>query len=45
MNWLRFFRRNDADCELRNELDSYAEHGTEEFIARGMDPAETLRSE
>jgi predicted permease len=37
MNWRRFFRRNDADSDLRSELESYVEHATEEFIARGMD--------
>jgi predicted permease len=38
MNWRRFFHRNDADAQLRSELDSYLEHATEEFIARGLDP-------
>jgi predicted permease len=37
MNW-RFFRRDDADAQLRSELASYLEHAAEEFIARGMDP-------
>lgn len=38
MTWQRFFRRNDADSDLRSELASYLEHATEEFIARGMNP-------
>src|SRR5215472_1692238 len=37
MNWRRFFHRNDADSDLRSELESYVEHATDEFIARGMD--------
>jgi putative ABC transport system permease protein len=37
MNWRRFFRRNDAESDLRSELASYLEHATEDFIARGMD--------
>jgi predicted permease len=43
MNWRRFFRRNDADTDQRNELESYLEHAVDEFIARGMDP-ESARS-
>jgi predicted permease len=38
MNWHRFLRRTDADSDLRNELESYLEHVTDEFIGRGMDP-------
>jgi putative ABC transport system permease protein len=38
MNWRRFFRRNDADSDQRHELESYLEHATDEFIARGLDP-------
>lgn len=37
MNWRRFFRRDDEDSDLRSELDSFVEHATDEFIARGMD--------
>ena len=37
MKLRRFFRRNDADAQLRSELASYLEHATEEFISRGMD--------
>jgi predicted permease len=39
MNWRRFFRRGDADAEQREELDFYLNVTTEEYIARGMDPA------
>src|SRR5262245_55264577 len=38
MNWRRFFRRNEADADQRLELESYLEHSTDDFIARGMDP-------
>ncbi len=38
MNWRRFFHRNDADSDLRDELESYLEHATEELIGRGMEP-------
>lgn len=36
MNWRRFIRRTQADAELRQELESYIEITTEEYIARGM---------
>src|SRR5262249_24014275 len=36
MNWRRFIRRAQADAELRQELESYIEITTEEYIARGM---------
>lgn len=38
MNWRRFFRRDEADAEQREELDFYLDVTTEEYIARGMDP-------
>ena len=38
MNWRRFFRRADADADLRQELESYVEITADEFVARGMDP-------
>lgn len=38
MNWRRFFHRNDADSDLRDELESYLEHAAEELIGRGMKP-------
>lgn len=36
MNWRRFFRREDADSDQRQELDSYLDIATEQNIARGM---------
>lgn len=38
MNWRRFFHRNRANIEQRDELESYLELTTEEYVARGMDP-------
>ena len=40
MNWLRFFRRDQADAEQREEIDLYLDITTEEYIARGMKPNE-----
>src|SRR5215471_6196423 len=39
MNWRRFFQRQRADAEQREELDFYLEVTTEEYIERGLDPA------
>jgi predicted permease len=39
MNWRRFFQREKADAEQREELDFYLEVTTEEYIERGLDPA------
>ena len=39
MNWRRFFRRDEADAEQREELDFYLDVTTEEYIERGMEPA------
>jgi predicted permease len=36
MNWRRFMKRAQADAELRQELESYIEITTEEYIAQGM---------
>src|SRR5262245_63359310 len=36
MSWRRFTKRTHADAELRQELDSYIEITTEEYIAQGM---------
>ena len=36
MNWRRFIKRAQADAELRQELESYIEITTEEYIAQGM---------
>jgi putative ABC transport system permease protein len=38
MNWRRFFRREEADWEQRQELESYLDIATEQNIARGMNP-------
>ena len=40
MNWRRFFRRDEADAEQREELDFYVDVTAEEYIERGMEPAE-----
>src|SRR5262245_51220688 len=40
MNWRRFIKRTQADAELRQELESYIEITTEEYIAQGMGVAE-----
>jgi predicted permease len=40
MNWRRFFRRGGADAEQREELDFYLDITTQEYIERGMEPAE-----
>ena len=40
MNWRRFFRRDAADAEQREELDFYVDVTAEEYIERGMEPAE-----
>ena len=39
MNWRRFFQRQKADAEQREELDFYLQATTEEYVARGFDPA------
>lgn len=38
MNWRRFFRREEADAEQREELDFYLDVTTEEYIERGIEP-------
>jgi putative ABC transport system permease protein len=38
MNWRRFFTRQQADADLRHELESYLEITTNEYFARGMNP-------
>ncbi len=40
MNWRRYLRRDAADLEQRQELEFYVHLTAEEYIARGMDPAE-----
>ena len=39
MNWRRFFHRDEADAEQREELDFYLEITTKEYIERGMEAA------
>src|SRR5262249_27989356 len=39
MNWRRFFHRDEADAEQREELEFYLDVTTEEYIESGMDPA------
>ncbi|HEY7386913.1 MAG TPA: permease prefix domain 1-containing protein [Bryobacteraceae bacterium] len=36
MNWRRFLNRAQADAEQQQELESYIEITTEEYIAQGM---------
>jgi predicted permease len=38
-NWRRFFHREQADAEQREELEFYLDVTAEDYIARGMDPA------
>jgi predicted permease len=40
MNWRRFLRRDEADSEQREELDFYVETTAQEYMERGMEPAE-----
>jgi predicted permease len=40
MNWRRFFQREVADAEQREELELYVELTAEEYVERGMDPEE-----
>jgi predicted permease len=39
MNWRRFFRRQEADAEQREELESYLDLTAQEYIERGMEPS------
>jgi len=39
MNWRRFFHREEADREQREELELYVDLTTQEYIERGMEPA------
>ncbi len=39
MNWRRFFRREEADAEQRDELEFYVDVTSQEYIERGMEPA------
>ena len=40
MNWRRFFHRDTADSEQREELEFYLDSTAQEYINRGMEPAE-----
>ena len=39
MNWRRFFRREEADAEQREELESYLDLTAQEYVERGMEPS------
>ena len=39
MRWRRFFHRERADAEQRQELEFYLDVTTEEYVARGMEPS------
>src|SRR5882672_3203993 len=43
MSWLRFFRRNRNDAELRQQIDLHLAEQTEENLARGMSLEEARR--
>lgn len=40
MTWLRWFRRQQADIELQQEIEAYIAEETSENMARGMSPME-----
>ena len=40
MNWERFFRRDVADAEQQQELEFYLDVTAQEYVERGMEPAE-----
>jgi hypothetical protein len=44
MNWRRFFTRDQADAEQRQELESYIEITTEEYVAQGMGAEEARQA-
>jgi predicted permease len=44
MNWRRFLNRTQADAEQRQELESYIEITTDEYIAQGMGIDEARRA-
>src|SRR5690349_4156922 len=44
MNWRRFIKRAQTDAELQEELDSYIEITTEEYIAQSMGVDEARRA-
>jgi putative ABC transport system permease protein len=44
MNWRRFFRRDEADADQRQELESYLQIATDENLARGMSLGEARQA-
>jgi hypothetical protein len=40
MNWRRFFHRDEADAEQREELEFYIDITAQDYIERGMEPSE-----
>ena len=44
MNWRRFFRREQADTEQREELEFYVDLTAEEYVARGMNEEDARRA-
>jgi predicted permease len=42
VNWRRFFRRDEADAEQREELDFYIDLTAEEYIERRMEPTTAM---
>ncbi len=43
MDWRRFFRRNQADAELEQEIDLYLAEEIDENVARGMSLEQATR--
>jgi predicted permease len=44
VNWRRFFRREQADTEQREELEFYVDLTAEEYVARGMKEEDARRA-
>jgi len=38
MNWLRIFRREQADLDVQQEIEAFLAEETAENLARGMSP-------
>jgi len=43
MNWLRIFRREQADLDVQQEIEAFLAEETAENLARGMSPEESRR--
>ena len=43
MNWLRIFRREQADLDVQQEIETFLAEETAENLARGMSPEESRR--